>query len=128
LFGVYRLLSAACCLLPDVCCLMSAACCLIFVFFNPGASPDLYFEPDAHQHAIITMQTNPPAAIILVGRSGTGKTTTAVHRMWLRHLDDDANALPQLYVTRNSALVDEVRHHAFRYHSFLSRSSRSRSL
>ncbi|XP_038075614.1 TPR and ankyrin repeat-containing protein 1-like [Patiria miniata] len=36
------------------------------------------------EHAIINLQPEPPSSILLLGRSGTGKTTCCLYRMWTR--------------------------------------------
>ena len=38
------------------------------------------------EHAIINLKHDPPAPIILLGRSGTGKTTCCLYRLWSRFI------------------------------------------
>ena len=67
------------------------------------------FLPDEAEHLIISMSEH--RSILLVGRSGTGKTTIVVQRLWLhfqqnyesRQATADAGIpmLHQLFVTAN---------------------------
>ena len=50
------------------------------------AEIDFPFRVSPSEQAIIENDPNPPCSIVLVGRSGTGKTTCAVFRMWARWL------------------------------------------
>lgn len=50
------------------------------------AEVDFPFRVSPSEQAIIESDPNPPCSIVLVGRSGTGKTTCAVFRMWARWL------------------------------------------
>ncbi|KAI0224964.1 TPR and ankyrin repeat-containing protein 1 [Lamellibrachia satsuma] len=43
---------------------------------------DFPFRVTELEHAIIHLQRRPPTAILLLGRSGTGKTTCCVYRLW----------------------------------------------
>ena len=43
---------------------------------------DFPFRVTELEHAIITLRPSPPAPIILLGRSGTGKTTCCLYRLW----------------------------------------------
>lgn len=47
---------------------------------------DFPFRVSPSEQAIIESDPDPPCSIVLVGRSGTGKTTCAVFRMWARWL------------------------------------------
>lgn len=47
---------------------------------------DFPFRVSPSEQAIIENDPDPPCSIVLVGRSGTGKTTCAVFRMWARWL------------------------------------------
>jgi hypothetical protein len=47
---------------------------------------ELPFKLSPAEWEIITRTPHPPASIILLGRSGTGKTTCAVYRMWTKWL------------------------------------------
>jgi len=86
--------------------------------------PEFPFIPDSREHTIITSTTKSP--ILLVGRSGTGKTSIAVGRMWelfrrwhvsmgsshvaaLAAEDDEVHAYNQIFVTANTVLRDQVR-------------------
>ena len=85
---------------------------------------DWPFRPDEREAFIIKMNPKPARSILLVGRSGTGKTTIAVHRMWARYKDAvskqrergetpggpaAAPFLRQCFVTANPVLLDTVR-------------------
>ena len=50
------------------------------------AEIDFPFRVSPSEQAIIESEPEPPCSIVLVGRSGTGKTTCAVFRMWARWL------------------------------------------
>ena len=43
---------------------------------------DFPFRVTELEHAIINLRPNPPRAVILLGRSGTGKTTCCLYRLW----------------------------------------------
>ncbi|KAL3154824.1 hypothetical protein ABBQ38_011366 [Trebouxia sp. C0009 RCD-2024] len=45
---------------------------------------DFPFWVSPAEQAIIQMEPDPPCSMVLVGRSGTGKTTCAVFRIWAR--------------------------------------------
>ncbi|KAL7540343.1 hypothetical protein ACHAXR_010608, partial [Thalassiosira sp. AJA248-18] len=73
----------------------------------------LPFTPGAKEHAIIHYQSDPQRSILLMGRSGTGKTTCLVFRMWAQYteyIDGQHGARPrQLFVTKNDVLCREVK-------------------
>lgn len=50
------------------------------------AEVDFPFRVSPSEQYIIENDPDPPSSIVLVGRSGTGKTTCAVFRMWARWL------------------------------------------
>ncbi|XP_038048886.1 TPR and ankyrin repeat-containing protein 1-like [Patiria miniata] len=45
---------------------------------------DFPFRVTELEHAIINLQPRPPSSILLLGRSGTGKTTCCLYRMWTK--------------------------------------------
>ena len=45
---------------------------------------DFPFKITELEHAIVNLQPDPPTPIILLGRSGTGKTTCCLYRLWDR--------------------------------------------
>ena len=45
---------------------------------------DFPFKITELEHAIVNLRPNPPTPIILLGRSGTGKTTCCLYRLWDR--------------------------------------------
>ena len=47
---------------------------------------DFPFRVSPTEQTVIESNPDPPCSIVLVGRSGTGKTTCAVFRMWSRWL------------------------------------------
>lgn len=47
---------------------------------------DFPFRVSPAEQAIIQHDPRPPCSLVLVGRSGTGKTTCAIYRMWARWL------------------------------------------
>ena len=49
---------------------------------GPGSAIEVPYLVTEIEHSIINLRPNPPASILLLGRSGTGKTTVLVYRMW----------------------------------------------
>jgi hypothetical protein len=47
-----------------------------------SAKVDFPFRVTELEYAIISLRPNPPAPVILLGRSGTGKTTCCLYRLW----------------------------------------------
>ncbi|XP_064624179.1 TPR and ankyrin repeat-containing protein 1-like [Lineus longissimus] len=45
---------------------------------------DIPFKPTEREHAIIYKNQDPPCPLLLIGRSGTGKTTCCLYRLWSR--------------------------------------------
>lgn len=45
---------------------------------------DFPFRVSPSEQDIIELELKPPCSMVLVGRSGTGKTTCAIYRMWAR--------------------------------------------
>ena len=52
------------------------------VLLNQNIKVDFPFKVTELEHSIINLHPNPPAPIILLGRSGTGKTTCCLYRLW----------------------------------------------
>ena len=52
------------------------------ILADQGTKVDFPFRVTELEHAIIHLQPRPPTAILLLGRSGTGKTTCCVYRLW----------------------------------------------
>ena len=52
------------------------------VLQNQDIKVDFPFRVTELEHAIINLQPKPPAPILLLGRSGTGKTTCCLYRLW----------------------------------------------
>jgi predicted NACHT family NTPase len=79
--------------------------------------PEFPFIPDDREDSLICMnQKEGESSILLVGRSGTGKTSIAVGRMWFKYkswyIDRQAglpNSYHQIFVTANRVLRDQVR-------------------
>ncbi|KAL7553719.1 hypothetical protein ACHAWF_017047, partial [Thalassiosira exigua] len=72
---------------------------------------DLPFTPGPKEHEIIHFNPDPQRSILLMGRSGTGKTTCLVFRMWAQHasnVDGTKAQLRQLFLTKNDVLCREV--------------------
>lgn len=71
---------------------------------------DLPFTPGPKEHEIIHYQSDPQRSILLMGRSGTGKTTCLVFRMWASATthDGDDGQFRQLFMTKNDVLCREV--------------------
>jgi len=74
------------------------------------------FSADEKEDYYIRLTPEPPRSIILVGRSGTGKTTISLHRMWAlyhkhRELLEGTEAeghFNQVFVTANTVLRSQV--------------------
>lgn len=70
------------------------------------------------ENFLISMVPDPPCSILLVGRSGTGKTTVALQRLWAAYKSYHDRArdpllnggvhFHQLFVTHNNVLRDQV--------------------
>jgi len=78
-----------------------------------GRENDLPFVPGPKEHEIIHYRSDPQRSILLSGRSGTGKTTCLVFRMWAQHTAY-TNGLNgshprQLFLTKNDMLCREVK-------------------
>lgn len=73
---------------------------------------DLPFTPGPKEHEIIHFKSQPERSILLMGRSGTGKTTCLVFRMWAQFLFyaslNEGPQPRQLFVTKNGVLRKEV--------------------
>ena len=81
------------------------------------------FRMSETEHAVCQLKPNPPESILLIGRSGTGKTTCLLYRMFLNYhkywrsffkghervLNEGTSHLNQLFVTSNPVLRAEVR-------------------
>ncbi|XP_070564881.1 TPR and ankyrin repeat-containing protein 1-like isoform X1 [Ptychodera flava] len=52
------------------------------ILLNEDIKVDFPFRVTELEHAIINLQPDPPSAILLLGRSGTGKTTCCLYRLW----------------------------------------------
>lgn len=75
------------------------------------AEIDFPFRVSPSEQAIIENDPDPPCSIVLVGRSGTGKTTCAVFRMWARWLafrHHSTEPFNQIFLTANPKLRSEV--------------------
>ena len=60
---------------------------------------DFPFKITELEHAIVNLRPDPPAPIILLGRSGTGKTTCCLYRLWdnfQRYWESAATAGPHI--------------------------------
>jgi ankyrin repeat protein len=79
--------------------------------------PEFPFIPDEREDSIINSNMNcsgSHSSILLVGRSGTGKTSIAVGRMWAlyKHCHSESwhgGPYNQVFVTANRVLRDQVR-------------------
>jgi hypothetical protein len=80
------------------------------------------FRMSETEHAVCQLKPSPPESILLIGRSGTGKTTCLLYRMFLNYhqywrsffkgqlvLNEGTSHLNQLFVTSNPVLRAEVR-------------------
>ena len=52
------------------------------VVYFPADQVDFPFRVTELEHAIIHLKPNPPSAILLLGRSGTGKSMCCLYRLW----------------------------------------------
>jgi len=76
------------------------------------------FCADEREDYFIKLMPDPPKSMILVGRSGTGKTTISLHRMWaLYHSHqekivkkeiDPTTTFNQVFITANTVLRSQV--------------------
>ena len=73
------------------------------------AEVDFPFRVSPSEQAIIENDPDPPCSIVLVGRSGTGKTTCAVFRMWSRYLTFRARATEPFRQVSMSATDIDIR-------------------
>jgi flagellar biosynthesis GTPase FlhF len=62
---------------------------------TPCAKIDFPFKPTELEHAIISMKQDPPCPLLLLGRSGTGKTTCCLYRLWSRYVNYCKCTLPE---------------------------------
>lgn len=69
---------------------------------------DLPFTPGPKEHEIINYQSK--ESILLMGRSGTGKTTCLVFRMWAQWISssESCDRPRQVFLTKNNVLCNEV--------------------
>ena len=78
-----------------------------------GRENDLPFVPGPKEHEIIHYRSDPQRSILLSGRSGTGKTTCLVFRMWAQHTAYknglNGSRPRQLFLTKNDMLCREVK-------------------
>ncbi|DBB04235.1 TPA: hypothetical protein ACH3X1_013259 [Trebouxia sp. C0004] len=72
---------------------------------------DFPFRVSPSELTIIENDPDPPCCTVLVGRSGTGKTTCAVYKMWFRWLafrHHSTEPFHQVFLTANPKLRSEV--------------------
>ncbi|KAA6421340.1 MAG: hypothetical protein FRX49_08618 [Trebouxia sp. A1-2] len=72
---------------------------------------DFPFRVSPSELTIIENDPDPPCSTVLVGRSGTGKTTCAVYKMWFRWLafrHHSTEPFHQIFLTANPKLRSEV--------------------
>ena len=71
---------------------------------------DFPFRVSQPEMDIITHEATPPAAMLLIGRSGTGKTTCAVYRLWARWLLARQAGVPltAVFITASATLRSQV--------------------
>ncbi|KXZ49100.1 hypothetical protein GPECTOR_23g31 [Gonium pectorale] len=77
-----------------------------------AAKVDFPFKLSPQEYDLITLTPSPPSSIILLGRSGTGKTTCAVYRLWgnwLRHhTNPGLDPVHAIFVTASATLRERV--------------------
>ncbi|GLI67623.1 hypothetical protein VaNZ11_011870, partial [Volvox africanus] len=77
-----------------------------------AAKVDFPFKLSPEEYDIINLVPKPPSSIILLGRSGTGKTTCAVFRLWgnwLRHYTNPhLDPVHAVFVTASATLCERV--------------------
>lgn len=71
---------------------------------------DFPMKPSPTEWRIIMEAPSPPSSILLLGRSGTGKTTCLLYRMWFAwkaglHLQE---AVQQVFITASATLRSQV--------------------
>ncbi|KAK9807285.1 hypothetical protein WJX73_007725 [Symbiochloris irregularis] len=72
---------------------------------------DFPFRVSPAEQEIIELEPDPPAPMLLVGRSGTGKTTCAVFRMWARwhtFYQQSTEPFNQVFLTASATLRQQV--------------------
>ena len=72
---------------------------------------DFPFKVSPAEMAMVKLEPDPPAPIILVGRSGTGKTTCIVYRMWvnwIRYYQKQDEPFHQIFITASATLKEQV--------------------
>ncbi|KAK1735805.1 hypothetical protein QTG54_013511, partial [Skeletonema marinoi] len=71
---------------------------------------DLPFTPGPKEHEIIHHRSETPKSLLLMGRSGTGKTTCLVFRMWAQYHEyrQQGTRPKQMFLTKNEVLCREV--------------------
>ncbi|XP_072045621.1 TPR and ankyrin repeat-containing protein 1-like isoform X2 [Amphiura filiformis] len=52
------------------------------ILTDSSVKVDFPFRVTELEHAIINLQPRPPSSVLLLGRSGTGKTTCCLYRLW----------------------------------------------
>ena len=70
------------------------------------------FKVSPAESSAIKLVPDPPAPVILVGRSGTGKTTCMVYRMWANWIRCSLNhhePFHQIFITASKTLTEQVR-------------------
>ncbi|XP_077978099.1 TPR and ankyrin repeat-containing protein 1-like [Glandiceps talaboti] len=79
------------------------------ILLNKDVKVDFPFRVTELEHAIIHLNPDPPSAILLLGRSGTGKTTCCLYRLWssfIRYWDQAAKS-GEPWIPRDVAFVHE---------------------
>lgn len=72
---------------------------------------DFPFRVSEAEMRIIEMVPRPPSSILLLGRSGTGKTTVLVFRLfaaWLAAYQHTSKHLQAVFVTASATLKEQV--------------------
>ncbi|XP_022085705.1 TPR and ankyrin repeat-containing protein 1-like isoform X3 [Acanthaster planci] len=65
------------------------------------------FQVTELEHAIINLQPRPTSSILLLGRSGTGKTTCCLYRMWTKFVKywQKASEIKEPWIPRDCAFM-----------------------
>jgi hypothetical protein len=73
---------------------------------------DFPFRLSPKEQEVIEMHPDPPHSILLLGRSGTGKTTCAVYRIWghwvAHHGIGRSKPYHQVFLTASATLKEQV--------------------
>ncbi|XP_033629676.1 TPR and ankyrin repeat-containing protein 1-like isoform X2 [Asterias rubens] len=79
------------------------------VLNDSNVKVDFPFRVTELEHSIINLQMKPPSSLLLLGRSGTGKTTCCLYRMWTKFFKywQRASEIGEPWLPRDIAFVHQ---------------------